>query len=118
MIALAFEADGLDGILLGYCGSTGYLYKEQRMEVIEWLQQKDHWLLKELSTHLCQKYDERIQISSKLLRFIHTSGTKLEKNTKTQSKTQSRGGGCPKKVTLRMLAAAPGRCSCPAWFEY
>ncbi len=57
MIALAFEADGLDGILLGYQGSTGYLYKEQRQEVIEWLQQKDHWLLEELSTHLSQKYD-------------------------------------------------------------
>jgi hypothetical protein len=29
----AFEAYGVDGILLGYQGSTGYLYKEQRMEV-------------------------------------------------------------------------------------
>jgi hypothetical protein len=33
MIALAFEADGVDGILLGYQARAGYLYKEQRMEV-------------------------------------------------------------------------------------
>ncbi len=56
----AYEAYGVDGILLGYQGSTGYLYKEQRMKVIEWLQQKDYWLLEELVTHLCQKYDYRI----------------------------------------------------------
>lgn len=53
----AFEADGVDGILLGYQARAGYLYKEQRMEVIEWLQQKEHWLLEELVTHLSQKYD-------------------------------------------------------------
>jgi transposase len=57
MIALAFEADEVDGILLGYQARAGYLYKEQRMEVIEWLQQKEHWLLEELVTHLSQKYD-------------------------------------------------------------
>ncbi len=83
MIALAFEAYGVDGILLGYQGSTGYLYKEQRQEVIEWLKQKDHWLLEELATHLSQQYDVEFKSRQSYYDLFTQAGRSLEKDAKT-----------------------------------
>jgi putative transposase len=79
----AYKAYGVDGILLGYQGSTGYLYKEQRQEVIEWLQQKDHWLLEELSTHLYQKYDVEFKSRQSYYDLFTQAGRALEEDTKT-----------------------------------
>ena len=40
-----FEAKGLDGIKLGYQGSSSYLTPEQRAETITMLQTKKYWHL-------------------------------------------------------------------------
>lgn len=82
----AFEAYGVDGILLGYQGSTGYLYKEQRQEVIEWLQQKDHWLLEELSTHLSQKYDVEFKSRQSYYDLFTQAGHSWKKTQKRNPK--------------------------------
>ena len=82
----AFEAYGVDGILLGYQGSTGYLYKEQRMEIIEWLQQKDHWLLEELVTHLSQKYDVEFKSRQSYYDLFTQAGLSWKKTQKRNPK--------------------------------
>lgn len=82
----AYEAYGVDGILLGYQGSTGYLYKEQRHEVIEWLQQKDHWLLEELSTHLYQKYDVEFKSRQSYYDLFTQAGLSWKKTQKRNPK--------------------------------
>lgn len=93
----AFEADGVDGILLGYQGSTGYLYKEQRMEVIEWLQRKDHWLLEELSTHLSQKYDVEFKSRQSYYDLFTQAGLSWKKTQKRNPKYNAEEVAAQKK---------------------
>lgn len=49
---LVFEAEGVSGLYLGYQGTKGYLDPQQRLAVINWLQQKNYWNLDELQQHL------------------------------------------------------------------
>jgi transposase len=52
----AFKAEGIAGIKLGYQGAKGKLTIEQRIEIIEWLKNKEYWHLDELMNHLEDKY--------------------------------------------------------------
>ena len=106
MIALAFEADGVDGILLGYQGSTGYLYKEERQEVIEWLQQKDHWLLEELSTHLYQKYDVEFKSRQSYYDLFTQAGLSWKKTQKRNPKHNPEEVAAQKKSSLNACSSA------------
>lgn len=82
----AFEAKGVDGILLGYQGSTGYLDKKQRLEVIKWLKQKDDWLLEELATHLCQEYDVEFKSRQSYYDLFTQAGLSWKKTQKRNPK--------------------------------
>jgi putative transposase len=53
----AFKAEGIAGIKLGYQGAKGKLTIEQKIEIIEWLKNKEYWHLDELTNHLEDKYD-------------------------------------------------------------
>ena len=53
----AFKAEGIAGIKLGYQGAKGKLTIEQKIEIIEWLKNKEYWHLDELMNHLEDKYD-------------------------------------------------------------
>ncbi len=97
MIALAFEAYGIDGILLGYQARAGYLYKEQRQEVIEWLQQKDYWLLEELSTHLSQKYDVEFKSRQSYYDLFTPAGLSWKKTQKRNPKHNAQEVAAQKK---------------------
>ena len=44
----AYEQDGIDGLRLNHRGRKSYLSREQREEVLSWLQTKDCWELGEL----------------------------------------------------------------------
>ena len=47
----------MSGKGVGYQGAKGKLTSEQRIEIIEWLKNKDYWHLDELMNHLEDKYD-------------------------------------------------------------
>lgn len=47
-----FEAQGVAGLVLHHRGSSGYLSTQQRQSVIDWLQQKNYWNLRELQQHV------------------------------------------------------------------
>ena len=53
----AFKIEGIAGIKLGYQGAKGKLTSKQRVEIIEWLKNKDYWHLDELINHLEDKYN-------------------------------------------------------------
>ncbi len=113
----AFEAYGVEGILLGYQGSTGYLYKEQRQEVIEWLQQKDHWLLEELSTHLSQEYDVEFKSRQSYYDFFTQAGLSWKKTQKRNPKHNAEAVAAQKK-SLTNACSIIRRMWSRAWFEY
>lgn len=92
----AFEAYGVDGIVLGYRGSTGYLYK-QRQEVSEWLQQKDHWLVEELSTHLYQQYQVEFKSRQSYYDLFTQAGLSWKKTQKRNPKHNAEAVAAQKK---------------------
>jgi len=47
-----FRQQGISGLTLKHQGSAGYLDTDARLEVIEWLQQKNYWNLAELKQHV------------------------------------------------------------------
>ncbi len=51
-----FQTKGIEGIKLGHKGSKGYLTALQKTEVIEWLKNKEYWILDELVTYLDQEF--------------------------------------------------------------
>ena len=51
-----FKREGVAGLKMGYQGSSGYLSKAERAEVLEWLQQQKHWSLSSLAEHLNTGY--------------------------------------------------------------
>jgi transposase len=53
----AFKVGGIAGIKIGYKGAKGKLTTEQRVEIIEWLKNKDYWHLDELINHMEDKYE-------------------------------------------------------------
>ena len=101
----AFEAGGVDGILLGYQGSTGYLYKEQRQEVINWLQQKDYWLLEELSTHLSQKYDVEFRSRQSYYDLFTQAGLSWKKTQKRNPKHNPEEVAAQKKSSINACSS-------------
>ena len=51
-----FIARGLDGLKLGYQGKKSYLSSEEIQEVLNWLQEKESYLLEELVTYIDENY--------------------------------------------------------------
>lgn len=51
-----FKQEGVAGLKIGYQGSSGYLSKDERTEVIEWLPQQNQWSLDNLIQHLKTVY--------------------------------------------------------------
>lgn len=51
-----YEAQGPDGLKLGYEGRTSYLSPKETEAVIEWLKKGELWTLEQLRNHLQQEY--------------------------------------------------------------
>ena len=51
-----FKQEGVAGLKIGYQGSSGYLSKDERIEVMEWLSQQEQWSLDNLVQHLKTVY--------------------------------------------------------------
>ena len=51
-----FKIKGIEGIRIGYKGSTGYLTNDQKNELIGWLKAKIYWNMDELIDYISQHY--------------------------------------------------------------
>lgn len=51
-----FIARGLEGLQLGYQGKKSYLSSEEIQKVLEWLQEKESYLLEELVAYIDEHY--------------------------------------------------------------
>ena len=77
-----FEAQGLDGIKLGYKGASSYLTLEQRVETITWLQTRDYWNLDELVTYLDEHYGVMYQSKQSYYELMSAAGISWKKSQK------------------------------------
>jgi len=77
-----FEAQGLDGIKLGYKGASSYLTPEQRVEIITWLKTKAYWNLDELVTYLDKHYGVIYQSKQSYYELLSVAGISWKKSQK------------------------------------
>lgn len=54
-----YRKHGIDGLRVGYKGSSGYLTSIQREAVTTWLQKQEHWDIRSLAQHLEITYGVR-----------------------------------------------------------
>lgn len=67
-------------------GSTGYLNAEQRLAVLEWLEQKNYWDLQELQAHLEESLGVVFQSNQSYYELFHEAGVSWKKTQKRNPK--------------------------------
>lgn len=77
-----FLAKGLDGIKLGYQGSSSYLTPEQRAETITMLQTQKSWYLDELVSYLDEHYGVIYQSKQSYYDLLSAAGISWKKSQK------------------------------------
>lgn len=73
------------------------------MEVYQWLQQKDHWLLEELSTHLSQQYDVEFKSRQSYYDVFTPAGLSWKKTQKRNPKHNAEAVAAQKKSPSQCL---------------
>jgi putative transposase len=82
-----FLRQGLEGIKLGYQGSKGYLTREARAEVINWLKEKKYWNISELVTYLDEEYGVIYQAKQSYYELLSNASISWKKSQKVNPKS-------------------------------
>lgn len=82
-----FEAEGIEGIRLGYRGASSYLTPEQRAEVTTWLRTRDYWNIDELFSYLDEHYQVVYQSKPRYYQLLSEAKISAEVITKKQPKS-------------------------------
>ncbi len=96
-----FEAKGLDGIKLGYQGSSSYLLPEQRAEIITMLHTENYWNLDELVTYLDEHYGVIYKSKQSYYELLKAAGISWKKSQKVNPSSD------PELVKKKSLRFAP-----------
>ena len=81
-----FETHGVAGLKRGYKGSTGYLDATQKVAVIAWLHEKDHWNLQELIEYIDAQYGVHFKSKQSYYNLFHAAHISWKKTQKTNPK--------------------------------
>jgi len=65
-----FNESGLEGLKLSYKGSSGYLSKQQKQDVINWLNQNNNQGLENVKRYLSEKYGINFKSNSSYYNLI------------------------------------------------
>jgi len=82
-----FEAEGIEGIRLGYRGASSYLTPEQRAEVTTWLRTRDYWNIDELFSYLDEHYQVVYKSKPRYYQLLSEAKISAEVITKKQPKS-------------------------------
>ena len=99
-----FIIDGLIGLRLGYKGARGYLSKEERQEIIKWLESKSTWNLEELEYHLASEYDVTFLAKASYYALFHEAGISWKKSQKKNPQKDPEAVANKKKEIEEYLA--------------
>ena len=85
-----FEAEGIEGIRLGYRGATCYLTPEQRAEVITWLRRRNYWNIDELFSYLDEYYQVIYKSKQSYYQLLSEAKISWKKSQKSNPKHDER----------------------------
>jgi putative transposase len=67
---------GIEGLRLNHQGSRGQLKPEERAEIIQWLTNKNHWNLSELSNYIAERYQIEFLSKTSYYQLFKSAGIK------------------------------------------
>ena len=82
----AFKQRGVEGLQLQHKGSTGYLDDGERLEVVQWLKQKNYWNLQELQAYLENRYEVVFRSLQSYYELFQVAGISWKKTQKRNPK--------------------------------
>lgn len=82
----AYEAEGLEGFRPRHQGRQSYLSPQDKVAVLEWLQQKPVWTLGELEYHLADDYDVVYESKQSYYDLFAAAGLSWKKTSKVNPK--------------------------------
>lgn len=90
-----YESNGQDAscFALGYRGSEGYLTAQQRQEVVQFLQQRDHYSVKELKQYLQEHYQVAYHSEQSYYELLKAGGLSWKKTQKYNPKHDAQVAG-------------------------
>ncbi len=81
-----YALHGIEGLRLNHQGSRGQLKPEERAEVIQWLTNKKHWDLSELSNYIAERYQIEFQSKTSYYQLFNSAGISWKKSQKKNPK--------------------------------
>lgn len=81
-----YAEHGVEGLRLGYKGSSGYLSPDERAEVMEWLQKPQHWNLGSLRAHIQRGYGVVYKSRQSYYALLHEAKLSWKKTQKRNPK--------------------------------
>lgn len=52
-----YEEKGVEGLRLGYKGANGYISREEKQAIVEWLKEQEEWNVEKLQQYIKEKYE-------------------------------------------------------------
>jgi putative transposase len=77
-----YERQGVEGLKLGYKGSSGYLTPEAKADVIVWLQEPHHWSVADLRAYIHRRYGVEYQSRQSYYDLLHEAKLSWKKTQK------------------------------------
>ena len=81
-----YALHGIEGLRLNHQGSRGQLKPEERAEIIQWLTNKNHWNLSELSNYIAERYQIEFQSKTSYYQLFKAAGISWKKSQKKNPK--------------------------------
>ena len=81
-----YALHGIEGLRLNHQGSQGQLKPEERAQVIQWLTNKNHGNLSELSNYIAERYQIEFQSKTSYYQLFKSAGISWKKSQKKESK--------------------------------
>lgn len=81
-----YDNQGLEGLKLGYKGSSGYLTPEAKADVMAWLQTSEHWNLGSLRAYLHRQYGVEYRSRQSYYALLHEAKLSWKKSQKRHPK--------------------------------
>ena len=81
-----YEEKGIEALKVAYKGSQGYLSKEEKQEVINWLKGGEYWTLAQLQTYVKETYGVTYQSKSSYYELFKLARISWKKSQKRNPK--------------------------------
>lgn len=78
-----YEASGVKGLKLNYWGTQGYLKPQQKQDLLEWLAQKDYWVMEEVVNYIEDTYRVVYQSQQSYYALLNQAGFSWKKSHST-----------------------------------